>query len=157
MFDVLNKVIDNVKKEISVASFVNGLCYYASNNIVYDLDKALINSEMFNISEISDTNYNHWFVLARLDCETYLIDTTYFQFARKNEDLRFFEKWPSEILEKRNKKLLKNLLIDGYSKVNDEDFYDYLSGFNENFRPMFTLDDLMDISFKKDGAYESKI
>ena len=116
LLDDLKKIINNVKEEISVANELDGLCYYASNNIAFDLDKALINSEIFNIREMADTNYDHFFVLAFLKNNFYLIDTTYFQFVKKEgRNIRFSDNWPGDILKENNEKLLNNLLKEGYS------------------------------------------
>ncbi|MBR2833945.1 MAG: hypothetical protein IKE75_05975 [Bacilli bacterium] len=142
MEEKIKNVVNNVKEEISIVKEVDGLCYYASKKITDDLKENGVECDICNINEYADVDYDHYFVLAYPREDVYLIDITYSQFAKKNAKLRFFKKWPSELLEKNNNELLQNLLSDGYAEINDSDLYDYLGSFNESFMPVFTLDDL---------------
>ena len=142
MAEKIDEIINNVKKEISIVNEVSGLCYYAANNIYCDLRKNNIKAEVYDIKEIIDIDYSHYFVLAYENENNYLIDVTYSQFVKTTERPRFFQKWPGEILENNNKELLKNLLKYGYAKINNNDLYDYLKSFSINFIPIFTLKDL---------------
>ncbi|MBR3362858.1 MAG: hypothetical protein IKG40_02915 [Bacilli bacterium] len=143
MDEMIKQVINNVKGEISIVDEVDGLCYYASNNIIYDLSKNDIKADMYNISELADVDYNHYFVLIK--DYNYLVDVTYFQFVKNDSKLRFFKKWPGEILEKNNNGLLQKLINDGYAKIDNKDLYNYLESFNEAFAAIFTLEDLKEI------------
>lgn len=144
--DDIKNIVDKVKSEISVVKENDGLCYFASNNVLFDLDMASIKAEMFNIREVADASYDHYFVLANLSFDKkYLIDLTYDQFIKKEGELRFFDRWPSEVLEEsaEGKKLLENLLKDGYCQIGDSEFELYLKSFNPSFEMFFSLEDLM--------------
>lgn len=141
----IKAIVSKVKGEVSLANESDGLCYYACNNVLYDLEDASIMADMFNIRDVIDMPYDHYFVLANESDKKYLIDLTYEQFVKKDGELRFFNEWPSEVLKKseEGKNLLNNLLNDGYSLVGDSEFITYLKGFNSEFEPFFTLDDMI--------------
>ena len=142
----IKDVIAKVKEELSVVNETAGLCYYASNNVVFDLEYKGIESFLFNVREICDIDFDHYFVLANKDENNkYLIDLAYSQFLEKKEKPRFFEKWPSAILNEseEGKRILDNLKNNGYLLVDDNDFYTYLKSFNPNLEIFFTLDDLL--------------
>lgn len=147
--DSVVDVVNKVKAELSEVSNTDGLCYYASNNVCYDLESLNIPAEILNIREMADVDYDHYFVLTRGNDEIKhcLIDLTFSQFAKKdNETLRFFENWPLEELKNSDRKLADNLIKDGYSLITDEDLYLYLNSFNTSYECFITLDDIM--SFK---------
>jgi len=149
--DTVINIINNVKSEISQVDNNEGLCYYAANNICYDLENLNIPAEILNIREMAEVDYDHYFVLTKGNDEIkhLLIDLTFSQFSKKeNENLRFFDNWPKEELEKNERgKILSNSLINnGYSLITDEDLYLYLNSFNPNYECFITLDDIM--SFK---------
>lgn len=154
MEDFMDNVIDvvnKVKLELSEAENTEGLCYYAANNVCYDLEELNIPAEIFNIREMAEVDYDHYFVLTKGNDEIkhLLIDLTFSQFSKKdNESLRFFDNWPKEELEKteRGQILSNNLIKNGYTLITDEDLYLYLNSFNPNYECFFTLDDIM--SFK---------
>ena len=140
----LKPIVDKVKKEIEKAPEIDGLCFYAANNLKYDLDSENIESEIFNIRDLADIDFDHYFILAKLDND-YLIDLTYSQFARKKGmNIRFFDNWPEEVLKstKEGEQLLNNLIKDGYSLINDDLFYQYIHSFNEKIEPFFTIEDV---------------
>jgi len=142
----IKDVVSKVKDELSLVNETAGLCYYASNNVLFDLDYRGIDSFVFNVRELCDIDYDHYFVLANKDEKNkYLIDLTYSQFLEKNDKPRFFEKWPGVILKEsiEGKKILDNLTNNGYLLVDDNDFYIYLKSFNPNLEMFFTLDDLV--------------
>lgn len=150
MDNVIN-IVNSVKLELAKVENVDGLCYYASNNVCFDLEKINIPAEILNIREMAEVDYDHYFVLTKGNDEIKysLIDLTFSQFCKKdNEDIRFFDNWPKEELEKseRGKILSDNLIKNGYSLITDEDLYLYLNSFNPNYECFFTLDDIM--SFK---------
>ncbi|MCI9110841.1 MAG: hypothetical protein HFH47_03385 [Bacilli bacterium] len=149
--DTVINVINKVKSELAHAENNDGLCYYACNNVCYDLENLNIPAEILNIREMAEVDYDHYFVLTSVSGEIkhLLIDLTFSQFSKKdNEQLRFFGNWPKEELEKNEKgKILSdNLTKQGYSLITDEDLYLYLNCFNPNYECFFTLDDIM--SFK---------
>ena len=143
--DNIKKIVDRVKEEISQVKENDGLCYFASNNVLFDLDMASIKAEMFNIREVADISFDHYFVLADSLDGKYLIDLTYGQFVKKDGKLRFFDRWPSEILleSKEGVEILEKLINDGYLSVSDNEFELYLKSFNPNFEMFFSLEDLM--------------
>ena len=140
----IGNIVKVVRDELATVTNVDGLCYYASNNICFDLNQKGIVASVFNISDMADVTYNHYFVLAFID-RYYLIDLTFGQFSQnENSELRFFDEWPVTVLLKNNDELAKRLLSDGYSIINDGDLYSYLTSFNSEFMPLFTLDDVLE-------------
>ncbi len=138
-------VINNVKEELSLVNDSDGLCYYASNNVSFDLDSINIPSSIFNIRDMMVANYDHYFVIAKAD-EYYLIDLTFEQFDKKDGyELRFFENWPALELQSslEGKNLYTNLVSAGYSLVNNDALSLYLKSFNPEFECFFTLEDIM--------------
>jgi len=149
--DSIIDVVNKVKSELMCAENIDGLCYYASNNVCYDLENLNIPAEILNIRDMALVDYDHYFVLTRGndEIEHLLIDLTFSQFGkRENESLRFFDNWPVLELEKseKGKVLADNLINNGYSLITDEDLYLYLNSFNPNYECFFTLNDIM--SFK---------
>ena len=149
--DSIIDVVNKVKSELMCAENIDGLCYYASNNVCYDLENLNIPAEILNIRDMALVDYDHYFVLIRGndEIEHLLIDLTFSQFGkRENESLRFFDNWPVLELEKseKGKVLADNLINNGYSLITDEDLYLYLNSFNPNYECFFTLNDIM--SFK---------
>lgn len=140
----IKKTVDNVKKELENVTEKTGLCYYASNNILFDLQNENIETFMFNTKDVAQSPIDHYFLLAK-ENDTYLIDTTYSQFLN-NGTLRKFDAFPADVLSKTDigQKLLNRLLEDGYSKIDDDLLYAYLSSFNPTLLPFFTLDDLIE-------------
>ena len=142
--DMIKEVINRIKAELSSVSSTDGLCYYASNNVCFDLEKMNIRASMFNVREMAFVDYDHYFVLVRLD-GCYLVDLTYLQFCKKeNHELRFFDDFPATILEssERGSVILNSLLTDGYCLIEDNDLSLYLKSFNPGFDCFFTIDDI---------------
>lgn len=140
----ISDVVRVVKDELSMVDNVEGLCYYASNNICFDLQQKGIMASVFNISDMADVPYDHYFVLVR-DDKYYLIDLTFNQFKEvENSELRFFDNWPVTVLLESNEVLANRILNDGYSVISDEDLYAYLTSFNSEFLGLFTLDDVFE-------------
>jgi len=130
--DSIIDVVNKVKSELMCAENIDGLCYYASNNVCYDLENLNIPAEILNIRDMALVDYDHYFVLTRGndEIEHLLIDLTFSQFGkRENESLRFFDNWPVLELEKseKGKVLADNLINNGYSLITDEDLYLYLN------------------------------
>lgn len=145
MNEKIGTIVNAVKGELSAVNNVDGLCYYASNNICFDLEQQGIMASVFNIRDMADVSYDHYFVLA-YDDNYFLIDLTFNQFKNiENSELRFFDEWPATVLLKDNEELAVKLLNDGYSIISDEDLYSYLSSFNSEFIGLFTLDDVLEV------------
>lgn len=144
MSDFVN-IINNVKEELSLSGDTEGLCYYAANNVNFDLDSINVFSLVFNIRDMMVADYDHYFALAKMD-DYYLIDLTFEQFDEKaGHELRFFDNWPALELQNslEGKRIYNNLVNDGYSLITNEDFSLYLKSFNPEFECFFTLDDIM--------------
>jgi len=152
MDSVIN-IVNEVKSELMGAENNDGLCYYAANNICFDLENANISAEIFNIREMAEVDYDHYFVLTKGNEEFKycLIDLTFSQFdERDNHELRFFNSWPVQELKKSEKgrDLAVNLIENGYVLITDEEFYLYLNSFNSNYECFFTLDDIMNFKIR---------
>ena len=108
------------------AESMDGLCFYFANNIKADLEMMDIDVKMYNINE--KDGYDHYYLIA----DKFLIDPTYSQFLPKvNESPISFEDFPVNVLMKdeRGKVILKDLLENGYHKLEENDLDIYLSGF----------------------------
>ena len=116
----IDYVLDEVKKT-NIDNF-DGLCFYFSNNIKSYLEEQGIDSMMYNIRELTDVNFDYYFLIA----DGFVIDLAYSQFLPRNGELRFFVDFPSNILKGsiEGKRILSNLLNDGYFKIeNNLDVY----------------------------------
>ena len=122
--EIIRITIDYVLDEFKntdVSGF-DGLCFYFSNNIKSYLEEQDIDVKIFNIHDLTNVDYDHYFLIA----DNFLIDLTYSQFLPKNGKLRFFDDFPSNILKKsvEGEKILSNLLNNGYFKIeNNLDLY----------------------------------
>ena len=79
-----------------------------------------------------------------------LIDPTYIQFVKTNQKTSplYFQAWPSEILQNINPILLKNLIKDKYSYIDDKNLQDYLRSFTN--KPVnINLETIMLDKYKK--------
>lgn len=147
----LVKVIQKHKQELlNRTEDVSGFCKYLSYNIGDELNSRGINVAYLNINELTDINYDHYFLVAYNEMNEninyYLIDPTYEQFLKKeNHSLNpKFKKWPSEILNQSNegKRILKSLISNGYVKITNKDINTYLSSFSSD-SISFELDSVM--------------
>ena len=82
--DSIIDVVNKVKSELMCAENIDGLCYYASNNVCYDLENLNIPAEILNIRDMALVDYDHYFVLIRGndEIEHLLIDLTFSQFGK---------------------------------------------------------------------------
>ena len=131
----IDYVLDEVKKT-NIDSF-DGLCFYFSQNIKSYLEEQGIEAIMYNIRDLTNTLYDHYFLIA----DGFLIDLAFSQFLPRNGELRFFEDFPSDILKStvEGEKILNCLLNEGYFKI-DNNLNIYLNSFK-----------------KKENTYENKI
>ena len=114
----------------------DGLCFYFSNNIKHDLEVMDVNVSMWNIRNLTNCDYNHYFLVAG-DDDKYLIDLTYGQFLKKENEVPIvFEDFPGNILMQtdRGKLILNNLIDKGYFKLISDDFDIYLNSFKPKER-----------------------
>ena len=142
----IEKLINIVKEEISLVNEVDGLCYFASNNLLFDLQNAYIDAFMFNIRDLALTDFDHYFLIIK-DSKDYLVDLTFKQFVKeegKRNRISKIVKWPSEILEETElgQKVLNSLINDGYMELNDEVLNIYLKCFNSSLDFLVSLDDI---------------
>ena len=108
-----------------------GLCKVFANNLYERLTSYGINElyremkeHVFLIMSYKDLKNNFNYIL---------IDPTYTQFVKKDNKKSplYFEAWPSEILQNTNPNLLKNLINDKYSFIDDKNLQDYLRSFTD--------------------------
>ena len=115
-----------------------GLCKVFANNLYEKLTSYGINVKMINLNELYREMKEHVFlIMSYKDLENHfnyvLIDPTYTQFVKKDNKKSplYFEAWPSEILQNTNPNLLKNLINDKYSFIDDKNLQDYLRSFTD--------------------------
>lgn len=148
----IETTVTEVGKELANVEAVEGLCYYASNNICYDLTTAGVEASMLNIRELADVDYDHYFVLASDNSQKYLIDLTFNQFIKQEGyEIRFFNDWPSVMLKqtKIGNELLEHLAKQGYDKIDDQKLGAYISSFNPDQPFFFSVDDIMPSKYRK--------
>ena len=137
--EIIRITIDYVLDEFKDTgiSDYDGLCFYFSQNIKSYLEEQGISVIMYNIRDLIDISFDHFFLIA----DGFLIDLAYKQFLPRKGILRFFEQWPAAVLEKTSegKNILNNLLSNGYFKIEDN-LNLYLNSF-----------------IKKETIYENKI
>lgn len=124
---------------IEVDKYTNdyeGLCKVFATNLYEKLNSMGINVQMVNLNELYREMKEHVFlIMSYQDLNNkfnyVLIDPTYTQFVKKDnmESPLYFEAWPSEILQNTNPNLLKNLINDKYSFIDDKNLQDYLRSF----------------------------
>ena len=129
-----------------------GLCIYFAHNIGISLDEQNIPFKQMEISDYINSNYKHVFLIADYDDKHCLIDPSFGQFVkRENEKIVTFKQWPSEILKstKEGTRILNDLIKDGVTAVNEEDVKIYLSSFDEKMNSK-------DIDFSFDSPHKTK-
>ena len=113
-----------------------GLCKVFANNLYIKLKEIGLNVKKVNICELYKEMRQHEFLIVSYqdlnnNFNYILIDPTYEQFVKKKGQTSplYYEAWPSEILQNINPNLLKNLIKDRYSYIDDKNFQDYLRSF----------------------------
>lgn len=126
--EIIKITIDYVLDEVKGFNITNldGLCFYFSQNIFSYLSEQGIDVSMYNIRDLANANFDHYFLIA----DGFLIDLTYSQFLPRDGELRFFKDWPSNILNSSDegRNILNNLLNNGYFKL-DNNLDIYLNSF----------------------------
>lgn len=140
-----------------VKAYVNemdGLCKLLSNNIKIKLTDLNFKVKLVNTNELSKDLTEYEFLIVNFkDMDNkinyVLIDTTYSQFFPKENTVLApnFNHWPANILKQNNSELLDNLLLSGYSFINDNDLKDYLSSFS-NKEINYSLEDIIIEKYK---------
>ncbi len=129
--EIIRITINEMLEEIKPTDVDNfeGLCYFCSNNLMYDLLQQEIKADMLNIRDYTGVDYDHYFLIAG-DNE-YLIDLTYSQFLPNGGEVRFFEDFPASVLSSSEdgKDILNHLLSDYYIKLTDDSLKLYLNSF----------------------------
>ena len=113
-----------------------GLCKVFANNLYIKLKEIGLNVKKVNICELYKEMRQHEFLIVSYqdlnnNFNYILIDPTYEQFVKKEDTISplYYEAWPSEILQNINPNLLKNLLENRYSYIDDKNLQDYLRSF----------------------------
>lgn len=98
---------------------LTGLCFFLANNIKHDLEIMDIDVSMWNIKDLLNIDYDHYFLISN----NILIDPTYIQFLPKEDEEPIkLEDFPARILEETDKgrEFLGDLLNNGYHVLNDD-------------------------------------
>lgn len=128
----VNRACDYMKNNHIIEE---GMCKVFSNLIYNNLKDVGISCTLLNTYDLFEC-YEHEFVLADVMVEDsiqyVLIDMTYEQFLPKeNAHLsKSFKVYPAEILKENH--MLKELLEQGYSIINEEDFSLYLYSIHQD-------------------------
>lgn len=123
----IEKILEDVVKDfIKVAKNGNkkleGLCRVAATNIACELEDYKIDYRIINMYDYD--LYDHELIIARTmngrKLDYYLIDPTFIQFKGF---------YPFTKLEESNVYLLSNLVENGYSKIDNNDYNTYFRSF----------------------------
>ena len=137
VISILNRLIKlEILETKQYTDNFEGLCKVFANNLYDRLNDMGMNVKMVNLTELYKEMKDHIFLIMSYrdlnDNFNYiLIDPTYEQFVKKDNETSplYFEAWPSEILQNINPNLLKNLVRDKYSYIDDKNLQDYLRSF----------------------------
>lgn len=135
--EITKKITYVIDKEMRDIYEREGLCTYVTTNISHELNNKHILNRIVDISDISNSEFSHKFVLVfdNVEGDYYLIDPTYEQFVYRNEELNEkLDVFPNEELIKTEtgKRLSELLLSDNYSRVNQDLFYEYVHSFDQS-------------------------
>lgn len=152
---IIANVINKEKEEVlKYTSDFEGLCKIFGYNIKSELLKYHFKVNDVNINKLNDKIGEHIFLITcfkerDIKINYVLIDPTYIQFCwKKNHEVYKFNDYPGEILKQNNKKLYDNLLNNGFSIINKNDFNDYLGCFGING---ISLEDIILKKYKEDN------
>ncbi len=116
----INEVIPDIKKTNANLSRV---CKVIANNLSVSLHENNIENIIINLSNYG--LYEHEFIVCRKIVDNklnyYLLDPSFIQFKGT---------YPFLNLEKKDNKLLDNLVNKSYSQISNESFQNYLEAFN---------------------------
>ena len=129
-----------------------GLCIYFAHNIGVSLNEQNIPFKQMEIGDYINSNYKHVFLIADYEDKHCLIDLSFGQFVkREDEEIIVFKQWPSEILKstKEGTRILNDLIQDGVTTVNEEDVKTYLSSFDGEMNTK-------DINFSFKNSHKTK-
>ncbi|MBQ3468572.1 MAG: hypothetical protein IJH18_00720 [Bacilli bacterium] len=126
-----------IDKEMRDIYETEGLCTYVANNISHELNNKHILNRIVDISDVSNSEFSHKFVLVfdNIEDDYYLVDPTYEQFVFRDEELNDkLGVFPNEELVKTEtgKKLSDLLLCDSFSRIDQTLFYEYVHSFDQS-------------------------
>lgn len=135
-FNIIKEEIAKMRKYLEDNKIdTDNMCIVISRILSNNLDMKNISNKIVNTKDLFGC-YEHEFVLAHYnkdeDIECILIDLTYSQFDSKDKQLitNKMKTFPTELLQ--NSHVLLDLLENGYSKINNEDFKKYLYSIHQN-------------------------
>lgn len=148
---IIKTVIEEeLSKVENYTETLEGLCKVVSSNILASLEEKGIEASLFNTQDLLGIKEHIAIIASYLykdKLKYILIDPTYSQFLKKQKVLLhpYYNLWPSEILEKTNPELLKELLEEGYTEVDDTSFNEYLCSLTGKENPILLKVNLGDI------------
>ena len=125
--NIIDRIIIKNKKKFNNKT---GMCKVISNYISCDLIEDSVNNKIINTKDLG-FNYEHEFVLVKLDLENIvIIDLTFEQFVKN--DLNFYEELPFEKLIKteRGKVIAYSILKKGYSILHVDELKNFVEIFS---------------------------
>ena len=139
--EVLKEIVLKNKKELTQNnSSLEGLCKVLANNIMNDL-KAYpgMTINVLDLNELIGVDHVALIVsFYQNGLKRYLVDPSFTQFTKTdNKTLIGFDKWPSELIAKE---ILNNLLMNGFTPIDDYILNNYLNSFLE-FKENFSLEE----------------
>lgn len=124
--DIINDVVKVARKG---NKNLEGLCRVVATNISCELDKKRVDYRIVNMYDYD--LYDHELIIARAmngrKLDYYLVDPTFIQFKGF---------YPFTKLEEMNVYLLSNLVHDGFSKIDNNDYNTYFKSFGYDGREL---------------------
>lgn len=129
-FEPIKNIVSNEQTKLSnYTDDVTGYCKYIASQIETSLNKVNIYTYWIDLNDLA--SIDHVILIAEYmtnnKVKRILIDPTYKQFTKSaNTKLIKLKEWPSERLDKD---ILNDLLTDGITKIDDNNFKNYLNSF----------------------------
>ncbi|MBQ8682061.1 MAG: hypothetical protein IJ509_04040 [Bacilli bacterium] len=132
VFDTIKTIVLEERTKLNnTTNDLTGFCKYIASQIEDRLTKENIRVYWVDLNDI--TNVDHVILIAEYMSQSkmnrVLIDPTYSQFTKDDKhQLVTLKEWPSERLDKN---ILKDLLTNGVTQLDDNKFQNYLNSFGE--------------------------
>lgn len=151
--NIENNIAEKIITELNNIKIINadteGFCRVVGTNLFDSLKKENINVIKLDLNDL--IGVDHLVLLVKY-CHnnediTLLIDPTFSQFVQKSDSkLIKLKNWPGN---KISPTLKEKLLTNGYAKIDNESFNDYINSFLEN-KENFSLDEIFYLEKSKE-------
>lgn len=147
-------VFEEVEDARNYTDSMQGLCKVLSNNIKIRLDELKLNNMLVNLRNYGSV-IDHEFIISSFKDKNkkvnyILIDATYSQFVKNDDNPYKLTEYPAILLQNSNLDLLNSLLNKGFSLIDEESFKNYINSFGLELK-------LEDVILSKGDNFETNI